>query len=491
MTQAIKVGIFATVALLVLMYFVIRIEDLNPFAPDQQVVEAVFDTVAGLDDKAPVRIAGVRVGRVDGIRLEGRRARVRLLLEQPVPLTAGSEAHISNLGLLGDKYIELMLGPEGAPELAAGEPLVGVTPPSFDDAMAKLGDIGDSIQNVTDSLADPAGGGSLARLLDNLEATTAEIRSLVADNRQQLSGTIRNFESASGTLASELPVLAEKIATLVDSLTSVVSENRDQLAGSLGNIETLSASLQTSAENLNTITDRLARGEGTLGKLLTSDEMHDEIVDTLGSIEGGVDTLSDTLGRVGDLKLDLELGGFYLQDAEEYQGSLALQLDPGRGSNRLYKIALVENAVGDEFLKTQRVTETLPDGSTEVRTIETLTTEDEAVFSALLGVRLRNESRLWAGLIEDNFGVAIEYPVPTLDRRLWLDLEAFDFDREGDRDPHLRLTTRYFVNRNVYLMGGYDDPLESDRDSFFFGGGIRWNDDNLKYLLGSVPTGGF
>jgi hypothetical protein len=34
-------------------------------------------------------------------------------------------------------------------------------------------------------------------------------------------------------------------------------------------------------------------------------------------------------------------------------------------------------------------------------------------------------------------------------------------------------------------VGGYDDPLE--RDSFFLGGGIRWRDDNLKYLLGSVP----
>ncbi|MEM7480368.1 MAG: MlaD family protein [Acidobacteriota bacterium] len=489
MSQALKVGIFATLALIVLGYFVLKIEDWNVFGPEGQEVDALFDSVAGLDDKAAVRIAGVRVGRIDGINLEGRKARVHLLLDQPVDLTVGTEAHISSLGLLGDKYVELVLGPLGAPSLPAGETLPGVTPPSFDDAMAKLGEIGDSIQNVTDSLAGPGGSGSLNRLLDNLEATTAEIRLLVADNRAQIRGTIENFESASGTLATELPRLSDKIATLVDSLNQVVAENRDQLAGSLQNIETLSASLQTSADNLGVITGRLERGEGTLGKLLTSDEMHDDITSTLGSIEGGVATLSDTLGRVGDLKLDLDAGGYYLTDPGETQGGLAIELDPGRESNRLYKVALIDTRTGDRFKKTQEITETLPDGTVERRTIETITTEDEAVFSALLGLRLRNESRLWAGLIEDEFGVALEVPVPRLNRRLWLDFQAFDFNRDEDRDPHLRLTTRFFVNDNLYLMGGYDDPLESDRDSFFLGGGVRWNDDNLKYLLGSVPSG--
>jgi hypothetical protein len=49
------------------------------------------------------------------------------------------------------------------------------------------------------------------------------------------------------------------------------------------------------------------------------------------------------------------------------------------------------------------------------------------------------------------------------------------------------LTTRWRFHPNLFLMGGYDDFLE-DNDSLFLGGGIRWRDDYLKYLLGSVPT---
>ena len=61
MSQALKVGIFMTIALVAVAYFILRIEDLTLFRPEGRRVDAVFDSVAGLDDKAPVRVAGVRV----------------------------------------------------------------------------------------------------------------------------------------------------------------------------------------------------------------------------------------------------------------------------------------------------------------------------------------------------------------------------------------------------------------------------------------------
>ena len=70
-----------------------------------------------------------------------------------------------------------------------------------------------------------------------------------------------------------------------------------------------------------------------------------------------------------------------------------------------------------------------------------------------------------------------------LDRRLLLSFEAFDFNRPNNQSAHLRLLGRYQFAPNLYLVGGYDDPLERSR-SFFLGGGIRWNDDNIKALLG-------
>ena len=68
-------------------------------------------------------------------------------------------------------------------------------------------------------------------------------------------------------------------------------------------------------------------------------------------------------------------------------------------------------------------------------------------------------------------------------------MQAFDFGRQianGD-EPHLRLTAAFRPREHFYLLGGYDDPLVGEDDSLFLGVGIRWRDDDLKYLLGSLP----
>ena len=120
MSQAVKVGIFMVAALGLLAWLVMRVEDWSPWREAGRRVDAVFDSVEGLDDKAAVRVAGVRVGRVDGIALDGRRARVTLLLDSGVPLAEGAQATIASLGLLGDKFVQLDPGPAGGPPLAEG-----------------------------------------------------------------------------------------------------------------------------------------------------------------------------------------------------------------------------------------------------------------------------------------------------------------------------------------------------------------------------------
>ncbi|HXO40483.1 MAG TPA: MlaD family protein, partial [Thermoanaerobaculia bacterium] len=182
MAQMIKVGVFATVCILILAVLVWKIEDINPFHKQGKHLGAVFPTVAGLDDKAAVRMAGVRIGRVDGIGLaaDGRSAQLRLLIEQPVPLTQGASARIANLGLLGDKYVEIVPGPPTAPPLPDNAVLRGTSPVSFDDAMAKLDTIGSSIEKATGSLGGGNLGGNLNNLVEDLRLTSAEIRALVA-----------------------------------------------------------------------------------------------------------------------------------------------------------------------------------------------------------------------------------------------------------------------------------------------------------------------
>lgn len=492
MAQAVKVGIFAVICLVVLAVLIWNVEEINPFAAEQRRVDAVFDSVAGLDEKATVRVAGVRVGQVEALGLgpNGRNARVTIRLEKPLDLRAGTIARVANLGLLGEKYIEILPGPAGGPPLPDDAVLPGVTPVSIDDAMAKLGEIGKSIQAATGSFADVDLGGSIDRLVKDLELTSREIRLLVAENRATVNSTLGNFDRASDTLARELPRLADQMNRTLSQIEAILAENRSNVAGSTENIRELTGSLQTSVDNLNQISEKIASGEGTIGKLVNSEEAHQELVATLDSIQGGVETLSGTLGAINRFKIDLDLQAAYLPGVDDADGSsnsrsqFVLDIDP-QDDFRLYRAGIVNTPQGKRRDKTQEVTVTNPDGTVETTTTRTITREKSYQVSALFGYRTPQDLRLWAGLIESSGGAQIEYPL--FDKRLWFSFEAFDFGRPNDEAPHLRLTGRYQLNPNLYVVGGYDDFLESEYDSLFLGGGIRWNDDNIKYLLGAVP----
>lgn len=489
MPQAVRVGIFMTLCLVVVGWLILRIEDIQLWGAKGQQFHALFDSVAGLDDKAAVRIAGVRVGRVDGIRLEARRARVTLLLEEGIVLPEGTRAAVANMGLLGDKYVELEPGPEGAPPLPTGSTLPGDTPVSFDQAMAKLDEVGESIKSVTSSIGGGAGGGvGIGELVASLKETADEIRALVVANRESVSGTVQNFEKFSATLATDLPRISAQIERVLAQVESVVADNRGDLKDSMANLKDLTTRVQTSVDNLNEITGKIARGEGTVGKLVNSDEAHDQLMSALGSVEQGVDTLSDTLGRVQKLKLDLGMDGMYLEGLEDARTAFRADLRPqGDESPRYYRFEMVNDPRGRLYEKTETVTVTRPDGSTETTTTDRVTRDtSRRSFSALFGFPFaERRGTLWAGIIEQTGGARVDYGV--LDRRLLFSFEAFDFSRELDLDPHLRLTTTWRFHPNLYLMGGYDDFLTDEYESFFLGAGVTWTDDDLKYLLGSLP----
>src|ERR1043165_323521 len=117
MTSAAKVGAFMLVALGIMAFFVLKIEDINVRrGHGVRKISAILDDVPGLDDKSAVRIAGVRKGKVTSVhvRPDGR-AKVNMEIDDDVPLHQNATAKIANLGLLGEKYVDIDPGSQNLP----------------------------------------------------------------------------------------------------------------------------------------------------------------------------------------------------------------------------------------------------------------------------------------------------------------------------------------------------------------------------------------
>ncbi len=112
-TRDLLAGLFVVIGLAAVAWMALRIGE-SPFADRCGLpLYATFDEISGLKPRAPVELAGVRVGRVLGIELdEDYRARVALELDDRLEIPIDTSASIVTGGLLGDRYISLQLGGE-------------------------------------------------------------------------------------------------------------------------------------------------------------------------------------------------------------------------------------------------------------------------------------------------------------------------------------------------------------------------------------------
>ncbi|HPR63101.1 MAG TPA: MlaD family protein [Thermoanaerobaculia bacterium] len=484
MNNAIKVGVFMFVVLVIAGVFIIKIEDMPISRKGFKRITVVFPDVAGLDEKSAVRIAGVRVGKVDSIRLLGDHAEVVLLIDGQLALSQGASAAVRNMGLLGDKYVELFPGDSSHGLLPDEEVLKGHSPVSYDRILELITSIGEDVKQLSASLSSTFGGAAgadrLDRIVQNVEDFTHEIKTLIAENRSAVSASTGNIEATTADIRRQIPAILEGVQELVGQLNTLIADNRSNVDGTMVQVKEASTRLNASLGSLSNILEGLERGEGTVGKLLKEDTTHDTLVSALNSVKGGADSLQDSLGRIKKWKLDLGFRGEYLSDIEESRTAFGLKLSPG--SNRFYMLEVVDDPDGKRSIKDETVTTTLDDGTILTETTRKVKYDDTYTWTAMLGWSL-DRFQLRGGIIQSTGGVGVDY-MPITDK-LTLTMEAFDFSREDDTSFHLRLLSRYYFHPNLYVLAGWDDMLSDNRDSIFFGGGMSWSDEDFKYLIGS------
>jgi phospholipid/cholesterol/gamma-HCH transport system substrate-binding protein len=111
-TTEFVVGLFMLAGFLAFAYLSSQMGEFSIFSLEKKYqIEAEFDNVSGLKVGATVEIAGVTIGKVSGIALgEEDLARVVLLINRDVEVTADAIASIRTQGLIGDKYIKIIQG---------------------------------------------------------------------------------------------------------------------------------------------------------------------------------------------------------------------------------------------------------------------------------------------------------------------------------------------------------------------------------------------
>lgn len=235
-SEEVKVGLFVVGAVLLLVLALALVGGLNVFQQPRNTYTLRTHFAGGVEAGAPVRYAGIKIGRVDGTALDPRdpgRVVVTISVDTQTPIRADSKAAVSSLGLLGENYIEIHPGSQQAALLPSGSEI----PVQEAVRWAELVDrFGSATQEAQGLIADARPRVTAA--LDNIKDLTDEenrrrVRRVLArmdevltDAQPRVKTVLANFESSSGKIDKFMDDIKTTRANLDDLL-----KNWGQLAG--------------------------------------------------------------------------------------------------------------------------------------------------------------------------------------------------------------------------------------------------------------------
>ncbi|MBY0110284.1 MAG: MlaD family protein [Candidatus Babeliaceae bacterium] len=248
------VGLFILAALGVLVYMSFQIGSLR-FATHQYAKYCVYShDISGLNKKADVRIAGVKVGWIDQVVFEeeSQRVRICIMVLKKYHLYIDAYAAIRQNGVLGGKYLEIIPGDSRLQKVAAGSTLEQPAEDSvsIDVVLKKMSSIAGNIEEVTLSLKETFGGAdgvaTIQEIMNGFIQVTEKVAScaesidrVVNANQENMGDTIADLREVMGHVKENIPHLQEKInqiAHAVDRDFNRVATQIESITPSLGKV---------------------------------------------------------------------------------------------------------------------------------------------------------------------------------------------------------------------------------------------------------------
>jgi phospholipid/cholesterol/gamma-HCH transport system substrate-binding protein len=242
LSHQIKVGIFVAIGAVLtsISLFLVGGEGM---IKSHVTLHARFDSVQGLNEGSVVSLSGIHIGNIQKFVFIPEENKLDVLMKIETDylprITEGSSVEIRTQGALGDKYIYINPGPPSARPLKDGA-VIEVLKAS--DIMAVLsekgneaGKIFDIIKEIDKFAKSLNEENRVDRIMNNMAATTAELRIAAKDSRE------------------------------------LISELRDQ------------KKISGSFEKLDRILTKIDRGEGTLGALINDNSLHESLKAMVGA----------------------------------------------------------------------------------------------------------------------------------------------------------------------------------------------------------------
>ncbi len=449
-----KVGLLVVIVGSLIAFMSMQVSEDPSYLGRSKKAWFLLKNAGGLVKNSAIRTAGIPVGTIHDITLQDGQARIDITVKSDAHLTVSAIVEIRSQGILGDKHVEINPGVPADPPLPDGAQILNVKDSaSLDNLVSEVSEISSSLKTVSEALKEAITDDGtrkhiMGRIVLNIEKLTSDIAQMTGENKEKINEIVDQVHDVTSTL-SEL---------VNDEGEDGFKKSWKKAVASLSRIDSV-------LKNVDEISGKINRGEGTIGKLVNDESTVDGLNTTIEGISG-------MLESANRIQTGFDFHAEYLGDVKAAKSTVGIRIQPGL--DRYYYLGIVDDPAG---VVTREGNVTTANGV--VTTSEQTKTFYNKTKFTLLFAKNFYDLTLRAGVIENQGGFGLDYLF--FHRKLKLSLDAFDF-----AELNLRAQAQYSLFHGIYVLGGLTDMLDkSDRRSGYLGAGIYITNDDLKVLLSS------
>ncbi len=428
------VGVFILAAVALFVYISFQIGSIRLDLARYAHYTVRFKDVAGLVQRGDIKIAGVKVGWIESLRLQPEDMKVCLSLNimKEYPLYNDAQALVRQEGLLGAKFLEIIPGTKEAGRIKDGGTLAYQS-----RQFIGMDDLFYAFQKI----------------VDHVETVSTSFKNMSEEAQALLRSIHKRLEP--------IDALLQQLMQSTQTSTHTFQETADAVSQVASNVGELLHQMKVPVRQVGDLAQKLTAGEGSLGKLLTDANLYEDIqstaqyakccIEKVRGIGFGIDSHLEVLPRCKtNVKWYCD-GRFY--PCSSFFGQLGFVY-----SHEGFAKKFIE-CDDRKFIA----------GMKERR--------DGFRLNLELGCHFLNRWTLRAGIIEGTAGIACDYYDPWG----WVStFEAFDFRGHNrfdlcDRRPHLKWLNRIYFTPEFYLVAGADDFISRSYKSAIIGCGVTFS----------------
>lgn len=279
-----SVGLVVLLAIVVLVFGIFFLNEKDP-RETFNTFHLRFTQVSTLVLDDPVKINGVKLGKVENIELSGHRVVVTIRLRTDVRIPKDSEIRVQNIGIMGERQIGIILG-DLEQYFAPGDTIDGQFDAGIAEALGLVGEVCDSSKVLLESvksalngtISNPEFQDRFKNLLNKAENLEDRLMVLVDNTDPQLKKTLSGLNEATAKVNQLVDGVKQPIDSLFANTDKVVG-NADKLIAELEGVtkhlDELVAQVQTKTQSK----------DNTVGLLLNDRALHDDIIKTVHSAD--------------------------------------------------------------------------------------------------------------------------------------------------------------------------------------------------------------